>query len=553
MKISQIQEGIKFSRQDYDLVLNDPKIQVGYEIEFVALASAFNSQPSLQIKSIDQIAQRDSYVDINDLSLDFDIDWSSVAEFQEKYIHDWCQLHAKTGDLRSTASLLKIIKAEVRTSKTDNEVSKLLTSAEWNTYEGRLKILNSLWVTSSYMALKHVWLENLINSQSRPISEIFQNIKITPKHGWVGVSRTKYYSASDDDEDDDFNSDIEKQIISELNQLGLHGHVSTEASLTNWQLTLDMSIYPDHEKPGYGFELVSPPTAVGHALEDLKKVFAWMESHGHYTNKTTGFHVGVSWGKKSEMQKIDKLKVVLLMGEQYVMQLFDRTTNDYTQSHIEKLQGKISKTNTKWKSDRDVQTLIAKANKLLDKQKYRTVNLDKLSSGYLEFRIMGGEDYHKRLEDVKKIIIRYAFVIKAALDPSLFKQEYEQELGKLISTALANAQPKYADLMTKYAVRGSSTPKNHDSMLSYFQRAQQAFERDDPYVVAKIMGVLLTSADKLAQTGQLSAEEVKASALSYRLFLKKHGWNTSDLAQAMTKAKIKPVTIAAAENYLNTY
>lgn len=550
MKISQIQEGIKFSSQDYNLVLTDPKIKVGYEIEFVALDSAFKKETYLEVKSLSDLQKTPDI--LVKLGKEFNVSWSDVSEFQQEYINAWCEKHANLGPKLSIPEFIRIVKQDLLLSETDAQLKKVTTDKRWSTREGRIQICQELWDISPYKSFIRRWLHDLIHSDPTKISEIFDRAKITPQHGWANAARTKYYTSTQDD-DDGMDEEIEAQIIAELNKLGLHGKVQTATSLKDWQLTLDGSIYPQQDKPGHGFELVSPPMDVAAALEDLKKVFAWMEAHGHYTNSTTGFHVGVSWGDKAEMQNIDKLKVVLLMGEQYVMQLFDRTTNDYTQSHIEKLQGNISKNNTKWKSDRDVQSLIARVNKLLDTQKYRTVNLDKLSNGYLEFRIMGGEDYHKRFEDVKKIIIRYAFVIKAALDPLAFQQEYEQELGKLISNSLAQAKPKYPDLMTKYAVRGASTPKTHDAMLSYFQRAQQAFERNDPIVVAKIMSILLSNADKQTYTDRLTAEDFNASALSYRLLLKKYGWDKNDLAQAMTKAKVKPDVIAKSMNYLDTY
>jgi hypothetical protein len=550
MKIAQIQEGIKFSTADYSSVLNDPKINIGYEIEFVAVTSAFKQETYLEVKSLSQLANS-RYI-IEKITQDFYVDWSKVKDFQKEYIQKWCEKYAQLGPKLSKTQLSKIIEEHIMVLKSDAAIEKITRDKQWATQEGRIQLLLNLWNSSPYMAKIAEWLQTLIIHGDMKIAEIFNRSAITPKNGWADAAHTKYYVNTQDD-DDEYNEEVEAQVISQLNNLGLHGKVQTAPSLKDWQLTLDPSIHPQADKPGHGFELVSPPLEVHAALEDLKKVCDWMEANKHYTNTTTGFHVNVNWGDKAEMQAIDKLKVVLLMGEKYIMQLFNRTTNEFTQSHIEKLQGKIAQSGSKWKSDRDVQSLIARVNQLLDKQKYRTVNLDKLSNGYLEFRIMGGEDYHKRFEDVKKIMIRYAFVIKAALDPLAFQQEYEQELGKLISTALDQAQPKYPDLMTKYAVRGASTPKTHDAMLSYFQRAQQAFDRGDDDVAAKIMSILLSNADKQTYTDKLTAEDLNASSLSYRLLLKKYGWDTNRLVQAMTKAKVKPSVIAQAEHYLETY
>ena len=349
---------------------------------------------------------------------------------------------------------------------------------------------------------------------------------------------------------------LQQQVFDQLTELGLGAPVEIEAKdYSSWNLTQDLSIAPDPRRPGVGFELVSPPQPVKQALANLKKVFDWMESQGHYTNNSTGFHVGVSFKDGDGIARVDKLKLLLLLGESYVMDLFDRKLNSFTESHLEIIRNAIASAQQlgqNWVKIRQVTPLIKILNAALDEDKYRTVNFSKIKKGYLEFRIMGNQDYHKRFAQVRDVILRYGFVLKAALDPNSFTQDYEKALTKLISQGLARANPTYPDLMTKYAVLGAGPLSKETANLDKFQRAQKAHDSGNERAFVVLMTMLITSADKYADVVE-NPNIINAAAMAYRLFLKKSGYDIAKFKKAMERFGIKGDANKKVTDYLETY
>lgn len=209
-------------------------------------------------------------------------------------------------------------------------------------------------------------------------------------------------------------------------------------SAGKWSLVQDSTIEPDDPLNQMGWELVSPPQSLSQALLNLQQVFAWMEQQGFYTNNSCGFHVNISYGTNTG--KADSLKLILLLGEQYLAQLFDRASNDFAASHLQQLKRKIQQNPAiVLSADTDVVALKNQLRKMLSKEKNYTINLGKQAQkGYLEFRIAGGQGYHHRWQDIENLLLRYAFVVKASLDPNSFKKQYVRELAKLILQARSN-------------------------------------------------------------------------------------------------------------------
>lgn len=207
---------------------------------------------------------------------------------------------------------------------------------------------------------------------------------------------------------------------------------SKEVVAGGWSLVQDGTIEPNQPEHEMGWELISPPQPILQALHSLQNIFSWMQENSYYTNNTCGFHVNVSYGDLT--QSADPLKLILLLGEKYLADLFDRATNEFTASHIQDLQNKIRKKPLiVLTADTDVEKLKKQLRKMLSHEKNYTVNLGKQAKkGYLEFRIAGGQGYHKRWKEIENLILRYAFILKASLDPHSFEKEYAKELAKLI-------------------------------------------------------------------------------------------------------------------------
>ena len=333
----------------------------------------------------------------------------------------------------------------------------------------------------------------------------------------------------------------------ELTLLGL------QFSSNAFQLTPDTSIDTNKQPGRFGIELVSPPLPLLTNLDNLNKVFTWMQEQGHETNFSTGLHINVSV-KGLSAASLDKLKLLLLLDEQQVQQQFDRLMNTYTLSHVEILKGAIAQASRKgqpWTQIRDFNKIKHVLNTSIDLDKYRTVNFSKLEKGYLEFRIMGNQDYHKRFNTVKQVVLRYAYVLLSALDSDAFVAEYNQAVARMFAHGLSQAAPIYPDLSHKYASVGASAkPQEQLKVLDYIQRARNAISDNNPKAAVRLITMALQKADAHSYTN-VKPDLINAAALSYRILIQKIlGMTVPQFVKAQTEAGVKPDVIRKVKTYL---
>lgn len=202
-----------------------------------------------------------------------------------------------------------------------------------------------------------------------------------------------------------------------------------------WYLEPDRSITVDDEKTDIGAELVTPAfESVDFALEQLKMLLNVIEKIG-YTNDSTALHVNISFTEKKD---INPLKLVLLLGESYVAKIFGREVNKYAQQQLVAVLDKLAKDKKAFeriqqaKETNDFKTMELIFDAIVTNHKYRSVHFKR---DYLEFRIIGGKDYHKKYEDIKSSIARFLYAMTAASDKEMGKRSYLKKLAKLISTS----------------------------------------------------------------------------------------------------------------------
>ena len=85
-----------------------------------------------------------------------------------------------------------------------------------------------------------------------------------------------------------------------------------------------------------GIEIISPvfdrPSKM---LKEMKSLFEWGEDN-FYTNRQTGLHVTMSYNGKNDVEA-NKLKMAVLLGDQYLLKQFSRLGNTYTKSQYANL------------------------------------------------------------------------------------------------------------------------------------------------------------------------------------------------------------------------
>ena len=205
----------------------------------------------------------------------------------------------------------------------------------------------------------------------------------------------------------------------------------------------DGSLSPDDESSDYGLELVSPPMPLNKAIEQLEAIIDWANSDGDaYTNSSTGLHMGISIPFKGG--DVDYLKLILFMGDQYVLEKFGRAANTYTASAFDKLRqnvaGSKNRGDTKIASAMELMknNLIELAQRYVQQgvggAKYTSAHI---KPGYIEFRSPGG-DYLSAGDQGEQDILadtmrRFAYAMYLAGRPDLERPEYYKKLYKLIA------------------------------------------------------------------------------------------------------------------------
>lgn len=201
-----------------------------------------------------------------------------------------------------------------------------------------------------------------------------------------------------------------------------------------WSIVRDASIKPT------GAELVSPPLPYQEALARLHDVLTAIDGHVLTTNESTGLHINVS---VPNPDKIDLLKLVLLLGEGHLLKKWNREDSLHADSVMPERQ-----------KDGTMAEIISRLNDELNKgDHHSSIDFGKLKKGYLEFRISGGENYHQKEREITSLLNRYIKLIAIASDETAEREAYLTKLSKLFP--MADKPTKWAP----YGVTGNMAKK----------------------------------------------------------------------------------------------
>ena len=189
---------------------------------------------------------------------------------------------------------------------------------------------------------------------------------------------------------------------------------------TGWKAkaTFDPSI---DTKMRHEFEIVTPPVPFAEGISKLKKALKFFQTEDIKTNYSTGLHVNLSFVKSGYNHDIDAGKLQILVDDLKWLKKFDRIDNEYSCSPKIHLGDMLCGIN---KKKFDVDKFLAKLQTELDaerefglNEKYCAVNIGKLSEKkpYVEYRALGGKNYHWRINDIVKAIREFS----KAMDMSL--------------------------------------------------------------------------------------------------------------------------------------
>ena len=207
------------------------------------------------------------------------------------------------------------------------------------------------------------------------------------------------------------------------------------------------------EDPGdAGLEFVSPPMPIDELISDLNKVREWAKKRGCYTNDSTGLHINISVPNYS-LDKLDYVKLALLMGDERVLNEFGRMGNHYCKSATSKI-----KTILKQKPDLapalmekmrgHMEDLASKAIHSGTTDKYTSINT---KNGYIEFRSPGGDWLDANFDIIEPTLMRFVVALDAAIDPTKYRKDYLKKLYKLLEESQDKGGVDVLQLFSNYS------------------------------------------------------------------------------------------------------
>ena len=227
----------------------------------------------------------------------------------------------------------------------------------------------------------------------------------------------------------------------------------------------DSSLEPD-DSDDAGLEFVSPPLPVDDMISDLNKVKAWADQRGCYTNESTGLHINVSV-PGFDNDKLDYVKLALLLGDDYVLKQFDRVGNNYAKSAMGMIKDRISQ------RPEDAAAMLQKmksglgelATKIIHSgstSKYTSINT---KTGYIEFRSPGGDWLNSNFDKIETTLLRFVVALDAAMDPAKYRDEYLKKLYAVL-------KPKDQNDTLSYFAKFSAGELPKAALKSFVKQAQ---------------------------------------------------------------------------------
>ena len=225
-----------------------------------------------------------------------------------------------------------------------------------------------------------------------------------------------------------------------------------------------------------GIEFVSPPMSIADMIRDLARIPKWCARTGAYTNNSTGLHINVSVPGYS-LERLDFVKLVLLMGDEYVLQQFGRLGNSYASSalNVVKQRAKTDKNAVNELMQQMKQHLNAAATKSLASAAGGKRFSANVKRDYVEFRSPGGNWLaDSESGRVEQTILRFVVALDAALDETKYQTEYAKKLYKLLATNTGE------DPTLEYFSRFASGIYSYDQLKNSMRSAQlgRSMQRD---------------------------------------------------------------------------
>lgn len=219
-----------------------------------------------------------------------------------------------------------------------------------------------------------------------------------------------------------------------------------------WRVEHDGSI-PTDGKHTHKIEVVAPAMPVAELLEKTPAVLKLIHEFGK-TSSLTGMHTTLSVPGQNLLKKLDVVKLIVLLNEQYYGEEFGRMDAEYAKLQVPTLIQRVRNDNN-YATMRDaIEHFVTKPYRIEDRvlavEKRTSINLSKAGKhNVIEFRLPGGTNYERKWPLIQRMVWHFAAALAAACDEHAYLKDYVKQLLRLIE----DARPSPSDpLMNKHSL-----------------------------------------------------------------------------------------------------
>lgn len=235
----------------------------------------------------------------------------------------------------------------------------------------------------------------------------------------------------------------------------------TDFRTTEWRLESDSSLYN-------GAEFISPPECIDTSIEKLFRFFEHIESSECITTDRCGLHVNMSADNKT-LDEINLATFITLINQRLLFKLWGYRMQNY--QHVRNMQ-KILKAKkydiTKvYNLKNNIDTKTNDIGRTLMADRYNFVNR-RVSNGkvYIEIRVIGGKDYHKKTKEIIQTIKHFAKAIEQAKTPQQLHKETCRKMTSYVNrTGFSNNEGIYIPKANSFFLIAEKTFANEIKQL----------------------------------------------------------------------------------------
>ena len=491
----QLFEGAKITQQILRQAINDPDFTFGIEAEFF-LEGAIEFMQQHRNQGLERKQAMDGEYFVKKLG---DMDWHDVTHFFKPF-------GVVPANTRPNFRIMQDRLEDTYEEETYKDAISGSPDVMWDYLKDHLGI-------HVLMAALRIYPNGRILGLPRSQERVFHDIVYDGDTNEIkpfGKLRDVEVAVAPADEEEFYSTYREESLTAFYNlvakdlsrKLGTDVHYVSDDSLVyhvggykSWVVTSDTSLEDERDNARdrgqdlVGVEVISPIMSAQEGLAMMNQLLEIMNGEilglKVVTTKDTGLHINL--GVKNK--EIDPMKILVLSGDEYMLNKFDRAASYYASSAQREMKDRmanvaVGKTpegrpnfssqdlikqaqvvlNSIETDERDIDRVIAVLNDIKPEGKNHSINFEKLPSGYVEYRGIGNAGYEKRANDILNTVLHMIGMTYIATEPEAYRKEFLKKLYSMVQNSIASEQPIAASVgVIGYGPRGGYGAPIEDS------------------------------------------------------------------------------------------